>query len=174
MSLLHALREAPVAEQKPTRWVTMFEADPSIEVLDADGNVVGHAPALKLLIEYCDDGDWAPLSRKYRPRNNVLAQADPLWVRDLPADKRVELIAAFYRRFVKGAQGMTRENLPRFCPKAMEHVDMVKGLPEGELTFDRDLLTDLAVLGTIDFFFGVWIGATSLAEFGSEVQAKND
>lgn len=162
MSLLSHLREAPRAEQAPRRWQMVMDADPTVG-----------APALRVEVEYCDDDDWVLMSRKYRPRGSEVPLG-PFWIKELTSDKRNELIAAFFKRYLKNMTGVCKENLPRFCPKAMNNVKLLESLPEGEIPFDAELRDDLAVLCTTDFFFGVWGAATNLQDFGAEVQAKND
>ena len=162
MSLLSHLREAPVAEDLPTRPVTLLESDPAIE-----------APALIFELEYCEDDEWNILSKKYRPRG-AETPLGPFWVKDLVTLKRNELIAAFFRRKVKGWSGMTRENLPRFCPKALANPKLVRALPEGEIQFDAEMLADIAAMVSTDFFFGVWGGATNQGDFAVEVQQQKN
>lgn len=157
MSLLTVLRDTPAEEKVPTRWVTVWEEEPSIE-----------APKLEVEIAYLDPDDWERMCRQYKRG----IQFGLGWVQLLQSKDRERLLTGFLKKTLKGIKGLGRKNLPRISAQFASKPAALEQVPD-TIEFSDELVEELAVLINHDTFIILHTAATDLNEFGVAIQSKN-
>lgn len=157
MSLLTVLRDTPAEEKAPTRWVTVWEDEPSID-----------APRLEAEIAYLDSDDWERMARQYKKG----FQFGVFWVQTLPTADRKKLLTGFLKKVLKNLRGFGRKNLARISPQFAQNPAALAKVSE-QVDFSDDLVEELASLINHETFVILHAAATDLNEFGVAIQSKN-
>lgn len=157
MSLLTILKETPAEEEAPTRWITVWDEEPSIE-----------APKFEAEISYLDPDDWERMARQYK-KGLTFGLG---WVQLLQSKERERLLKGFLKKILKNMRGFGRKNLPRISPQFATKPAALEKIADS-IPFSDELVEELASLISHDVFTILHTAATDLNEFGVAIQAKN-